>query len=60
MERNHTKLMLLSTTDGRRIVAEGSQNLRRCHCYEQVAISDDAELYAFFRSFIEGVMTHGT
>lgn len=59
VERNHTKLMLLATSDGRHLVAEGSQNLRRCHCYEQVVISDDAALYHFYRRFIEGVMDHG-
>ena len=41
--------------DGRRIVAEGSQNLRRCHCHEQVVISDDAALWQFYAAFIEGM-----
>jgi hypothetical protein len=59
VERNHTKLMLLKTTDGRHLVAEGSQNLRRCHCYEQLVISDHADLYGFYRKFIEGVMSNG-
>ncbi len=58
VERNHTKLLLASTTDGRHLVAEGSQNLRRCHCYEQVVITDDAGLHAFYTRFIEGVMNH--
>lgn len=56
VERNHTKLMLLKTSDGKHLVCEGSQNLRRCHCYEQAAISDHEGLYEFFRKFIEGVM----
>jgi hypothetical protein len=53
VERNHTKLMAMSTSDGRHIVTAGSQNLRRCHCFEQVCISDDRGLFEFYRDFIE-------
>ncbi len=51
--RNHCKLLLAATTDGRRLVMEGSQNMRRCHCAEQATLADDAALYAWHRDYIE-------
>ena len=54
--RNHTKLMLLELSDGRHIVTHGSLNLRRCNCFEQMAITQDPELFAFFAEFISDAL----
>src|SRR5690606_18693929 len=51
--RNHCKLLLARTTDGRHLVSEGSQNLRTCHCWEQLTIADDPALFEWHRAFIE-------
>lgn len=52
-ERNHCKLLLADTTDGRQIVMEGSHNLRTCSCWEQATFTDDPALYRWHREFIE-------
>jgi hypothetical protein len=57
-ERNHCKLMLAETSDGRRIVMEGSHNLRTCSCWEQATFTDDPELYRWHAEFIERLGTH--
>ncbi|MEM1027526.1 MAG: hypothetical protein AAGJ38_05535, partial [Planctomycetota bacterium] len=54
--RNHAKLMLVRLTDGRHIVAHGSLNLRRCNSFEQIAISQDPDLYDFFAKYINDAM----
>ncbi|MEM7806490.1 MAG: hypothetical protein AAF561_00075 [Planctomycetota bacterium] len=59
IERNHTKLMLFATSDGRHLVVEGSQNLRTCRCYEQFVVSQDATLFDFYVDFIERTQTDG-
>lgn len=51
--RNHAKLLCFELSDGRRIVAHGSLNLRRCNAFEQVILSNDAGLHDFFAAFIE-------
>jgi hypothetical protein len=56
--RNHCKLMLAETTDGRHIVMEGSHNLRTCSCFEQATFTDDPDLYRWHRDFIERLGTH--
>jgi len=50
--RNHTKVVALKFEDGSRVVMHGSLNLRRCHAYEQVFMSRDADLFTFFVDFI--------
>lgn len=53
--RNHCKLILARTTDGRNLAMEGSQNLRTCACWEQFAICDDAALYQWHQQFLEAM-----
>lgn len=55
--RKHCKLLLIHLSDGRHIVAHGSLNLRRCNSFEQMAITDDADLYRFFSDYIDDVLT---
>ena len=59
VSRNHAKIMQFKLADGRHIVAHGSLNLRRCNSYEQVAVTQDAELYKFFKAFIETIIAGG-
>ncbi|MEM8783079.1 MAG: hypothetical protein AAGE65_09520 [Planctomycetota bacterium] len=54
--RNHMKLMLVELCDGRRIVTHGSLNLRRCNCFEQMQISQDDELFAFFAGVVGDII----
>ena len=54
--RNHAKLLLIELADGRTISAHGSLNLRRCNSFEQVAISADESLHAFFTDFLDDVV----
>jgi len=51
--RNHTKIILALTTDGRKYYGHGSLNLRRCQSLEQFALGRDAATYDFFRAFID-------
>jgi hypothetical protein len=51
--QNHTKLLLFKMTNGLTYAVHGSLNLRRCHAYEQMAISTSATLYAFFERFVD-------
>ncbi len=51
--RNHAKLMLLQLSDNRFIVAHGSLNLRKCNSFEQLVITQDENVFEFFRDFIE-------
>lgn len=55
--RNHAKLLCFELSDGRKIVAHGSLNLRRCNAFEQVVLSHDDELYEFFVAFIDEMAT---
>ena len=57
--RNHTKLMALELTDGRRLAIHGSLNLRRCSCYEQAAIVNHADTFDFFRAFVDEIAAQG-
>lgn len=51
--RNHAKLITLELTDGRKLVAHGSLNLRRCNSIEQVVLANAPDLHDFFRQYIE-------
>jgi hypothetical protein len=53
--RNHAKLLCFDLNDGRKLVAHGSLNLRRCNAYEQVALAHDAALHDFLASYIDEV-----
>lgn len=51
--RNHCKLLLAETTDGRHVVMEGSHNLRTCSCFEQATFYEAPDLYRWHAEFIE-------
>ena len=51
--RNHAKLLLFQISDGRTFAAHGSLNLRRCNAYENIEISTDPSLHAFFAKFMD-------
>lgn len=51
--RNHAKLLLFDFDDGTVLTAHGSLNLRRCNAFEQLAMTPDPEVHAFFRQYIE-------
>ena len=53
--RSHAKLLLLKTAT-RCIVVETSANLRSSQNWEQFAISDDAELYAFHKAWLKDLI----
>lgn len=53
--RNHCKLLLIRSVPERHLVLEGSQNLRRCQCYEQAILCDDRKLFTWHKRFIERV-----
>jgi hypothetical protein len=53
--RNHAKILCFELNDGRKLVAHGSLNLRRCNAYEQVVLAADADLHDFFASYIDEV-----
>lgn len=56
-DRNHAKLLAFHMADGRRYIAHGSLNLRRCHAYEQLALSQDPETHRFFAEWIDDVVS---
>lgn len=49
----HAKLILARMTNGSHYVCEASVNLRSCRAIEQVALTHDAELYRFHRSWMQ-------
>lgn len=51
--RNHCKLILAAFEDGTRYVTESSANLRSHSTTEQIALTQDAGLYAFHRGWME-------
>jgi hypothetical protein len=51
--RNHCKLILAAFDDGTRYVSESSANLRSHSTTEQIALTQDAGLYAFHRDWME-------
>jgi len=52
--RSHAKLFLLQTAK-RHLVIEASVNLRSSQSWEQFVLSDDAQLFAFHRDWIESL-----
>lgn len=50
--RQHTKLVLVEYPNVSWVFA-GSANLRSAGCYEQVVITDDSEVLAFYRGWLE-------
>jgi hypothetical protein len=55
--RSHAKVITLALADGRRFVLEGSANLRTSRNQEQFCLSQDADLYAFFDSWLSEMVT---
>jgi hypothetical protein len=51
--RNHVKAMVFRMTDGREYAMHGSLNLRRCHAYEQMAITTNPAAIRLFRDYVE-------
>ena len=58
--RSHAKILLFELSDGRRLVIESSANLRSCSNLEQFALTHDAELLAFHKSWIRTLIDKAT
>jgi hypothetical protein len=54
---NHTKVTLIRGQDGRHLVAEGSANLTANPRLEQVVLTDDEQVYAFHREWMEEMLS---
>jgi hypothetical protein len=52
----HSKILLLSMSDGRSFVVESSANLRSCSSVEQITMYHDRELFGFHRQWISELM----
>lgn len=50
--RNHAKILAFALSDGRKIVVDGSMNLRSCKNVEQVNITESKELFTFYADYI--------
>lgn len=53
---NHAKILLLKLSDGRDFVCESSANLRSCSSIEQLMLTNDPDLLAFHRTWIDELM----
>ena len=53
----HSKILVIETTDGQSYVAESSGNLRSCASLEQTTIFADAGLAAFHKAWIDSLFT---
>jgi hypothetical protein len=51
----HSKILVIQTTDGQSYVVESSANLRSCASIEQLAIFNDADLTAFHKAWIDSL-----
>jgi hypothetical protein len=51
----HSKILVIETTDGQSYVVESSANLRSCASLEQMAIFNDAGLAAFHKGWIDSL-----
>jgi hypothetical protein len=58
--RSHAKIIAAAFDDGRHFVIESSANLRSCRNLEQFAISHDAGLFDFHRTWMEEVYREET
>jgi hypothetical protein len=54
--KSHAKIVLFQMTDGRCYTVEGSANIRSCRNVEQFAMTQDPDLLAFHREWIDKVM----
>lgn len=55
--RNHSKLILMHLSDGRKVTVESSANLRTCNNIEQFCMTNDPALYEFHKGWIEEVFS---
>jgi hypothetical protein len=53
--RQHSKILVIETSDGHSYVAESSANLRSCASLEQTTIFADADLAAFHKGWIDAL-----
>lgn len=53
---NHSKLALFEMADGRKLVMEGSANLRSCRSIEQVALHASAALHDWYAEWFDETM----
>jgi hypothetical protein len=58
--RTHAKLICMHFTSGRKMVIEGSANLRSNGNAEQYTLVNDAQLCDFWTNWISGEVSHGT
>ena len=56
----HAKVLLVELTDGRGFTVESSANLRSCASIEQITMTQDADLTAFHRKWIDEILTEAT
>jgi hypothetical protein len=56
--RSHCKLVTMALQDGRKYVLHGSPNLRTNKNMEQFALERDADLFGFYDTWIESMVTH--
>ncbi len=56
----HSKILVIETTDGHSYVAESSANLRSCASLEQTTIFADVDLAAFHKAWIDELFTKGS
>ena len=54
--RCHAKIILMGLDNGTRYVSESSANIRACRSIEQFALTNDPDLYAFHREWINELM----
>ncbi len=53
----HSKILVIETTDGQNYVVESSANLRSCASLEQLAIFNDPDLLRFHRQWFDDLLT---
>jgi hypothetical protein len=54
--RNHAKIIAMQAEDGRTLIVETSANLRSCRNVEQFTFTNDPELLAFHRAWLDVVL----
>lgn len=47
----HTKIVLVHTLGGKKVIIHGSANMRSCGAFEQITIEENPELYDFYDDF---------
>jgi len=57
--RQHCKILLMQTTDGRSFTIESSANLRSCRNVEQSTFTNDAALLLFHKTWLNELLSKG-